>query len=698
MTDKAERTEIVHRAVRVTAAACLGFYPFVYAVDETVIALYALFAPVALGVMSPIPGSGRQRAAVMLRALPVGLLLVALGTVLAVRTWSAVLGMLVVGFLLTFAAVAGPRAAGTAPGLQLFYILACFPPYAPDDLGARLAGLTLGVLLLAAFEVVLLPARPAPSYRERLAHAVAVAGRAAAGEDCSAERLRATGRRLRLSRTPPAERPAGARRSTRALAQAGGAARRLLDQLARLSENEGEGGTARDDPVSAALLSRIAAACETTAAALRTGRPPPPQPQAATLTTAINEFQALRRAQATGPPEDVPPRSVLRRRAAVLAIAGSARTLETSAGIGLDGRRTPPIEPRELFWYAESSTPVLWWRRFAGHATPGSVLFQNAVRIALGLGAARLVAGSLDLAHGFWVLLAVLTLGRTTAVGTWTAVRSALVGTLVGAVTAGLLLFAVGGNTDVYAVLLAPGLLAAFSLGPLLGIAWSQALFTLAVATAFAQIAPATWQLAEQRIVDVVTGSVIGLLCGLIAWPAGARKEVRRTMAALLRSCVPLVDGTVEALVAAPGGAARPPSTMTALHRLRLAEAAYFQLSSEPGRPFEAPKDWHGVLITANHVLVGALWLARFDRPASIEVGPEAAAWARDTAEALDVRLDRVAALCAGDAPARPAAQDEGPAAFPAGPPAPVLVDLELWLTSLTSQLARLEHSTRRRT
>lgn len=175
-----KRASIVHRAVRVTTAASAGFYPFVYGVDRPATALYALFGPVALGILSPIPGSGRQRAAVMLRALPVGLVLVALGTVLAVSTWAAVFGMLVVGFVLSFAAVAGPRPAGAAPGLQLFYILACFPPYDPDALGSRLAGLTLGVLLLVACERFLLPEPPTVSYRESLADAVAIAGRAAA--------------------------------------------------------------------------------------------------------------------------------------------------------------------------------------------------------------------------------------------------------------------------------------------------------------------------------------------------------------------------------------------------------------------------------------------------------------------------------------------------------------------------------------
>lgn len=132
------RPVVVRRGVRVAVAAGAGFYPLLHAADRPVAALYALFAPVALGLLSHIPGSGRQRAAVMLCALPPALALASLGTLLAVDTWAAVGGMLVVGFLLAFAAVAGPRPAGAGPGLQLFYILACFPrtPPAPWATGS----------------------------------------------------------------------------------------------------------------------------------------------------------------------------------------------------------------------------------------------------------------------------------------------------------------------------------------------------------------------------------------------------------------------------------------------------------------------------------------------------------------------------------------------------------------------------------
>nr|MDT0525439.1 FUSC family protein [Streptomyces sp. DSM 41633] len=152
---------------------------------------------------------------VVLRALPPALGLAALGTCLAVDTWSATGGMLVIGFLLAFAAVAGPRPAGAAPGLQLFYILACFPPYAPDALGERLTGLAVGMLLLAASHA-LLPDPPVPSYRKRLAAALATAARGVTTGEVTARDLRDTGARMRLSRVPPSERPAGAGRTDRA--------------------------------------------------------------------------------------------------------------------------------------------------------------------------------------------------------------------------------------------------------------------------------------------------------------------------------------------------------------------------------------------------------------------------------------------------------------------------------------------------
>ncbi|MFJ3328694.1 FUSC family protein [Streptomyces griseus] len=682
-----ERATILRRSVRVAGAASAGFYPLLYGAGLPVTALYALFAPIALGLLSAVPGSGRQRASVMVRALPPALLLTTLGTLLAVDTRAAVGGMLLVGFLLAFAAVAGPRPAGAAPGLQLFYILACFPPYAPDTLVERLAGLTAGVLLLAAFEV-LLPDPAAPSYRERLADALDEAERGAAPGRVPPARLRAAGAKLRLADVPPAERPAGAGRTDRAFEQAGRSARRLLDQLAALAESTPVPAPA--DPESAALLDRVAELCTACARFLRTGSRPPP---AGALEAAMRGFQADRVRLATGPPGERPPVEVLRGQSRVLALAESARMVEITVDIGTHGGPTEPAAPRELFWYAELSTPRLWARRVLGNVTFRSVLFQNAVRTALGLAAARAVAGSLDLTHGFWVLLAVLTLGRTTAGATWQAVRRAVAGNAAGALVAGALVIGLGRHTDVYAALLAPVMLVAFALGPLLGLAYAQALFTLVVATAFAQIAPVTLRLPEARMIDVVTGSVIGLLCGLLAWPAGARREVRLAMAGLLGTCAPLVPATAQALLAPSGGSRAAPAILPGVHRLRLAEAAYAQYRAEtPAAGATDRADWHALLIAANHMLLGAQWLPRFGLRPESGASDASAVRARRTASGLAAEADRIAALLTAErpGPAPGTAPGRGP---DRAPPTPLSVDLEVWMTSLAHQLTRIEAS-----
>ncbi|MFE0202922.1 hypothetical protein [Streptomyces sp. NPDC058985] len=57
-------------AVRVALAAAAGFYPAAYLMDRPVVALYALFIPIAFGVLSSLPGSGRHRASSVLRPPP----------------------------------------------------------------------------------------------------------------------------------------------------------------------------------------------------------------------------------------------------------------------------------------------------------------------------------------------------------------------------------------------------------------------------------------------------------------------------------------------------------------------------------------------------------------------------------------------------------------------------------------------------
>src|ERR1700712_3142905 len=233
---------VVRRAARVTVVACVGFWVCRYGLHNAGMAPYALFGAVALGALSQIPGSPAQRARTLLAILPVAWLLVTLGTLLSVNTAAATAGMFVLGFVVSFVGVGGPRLVGLAAGTQLLYILPCFPPYDPGSLGWRLAGLTVAVLLLAGAELVLWPDPTPEPYTAKLARAVgALAGCLRAVADGGTGRGGAPARlagclpeateaadALRPSRLPPTQRPASAGRRDRALTVAAGTARLLL--------------------------------------------------------------------------------------------------------------------------------------------------------------------------------------------------------------------------------------------------------------------------------------------------------------------------------------------------------------------------------------------------------------------------------------------------------------------------------------
>ncbi|MFB0617753.1 FUSC family protein [Streptomyces sp. AGS-58] len=706
-------------ALTVTLAAAAGFYLFRYGLGRPVAATYALFAAVALGGLSRIPGTGRGRSVTLLRLLPVCWALVTIGTCLSVRTWSAVAGMLVVGFMLAFAAVGGPRPAGAAPGLQLLYILPSFPPYDPASLGDRLTGTTTGVVVLAAAEA-LLCAEPGPTtYRELTARGALAARRCAAllaappyaltGTDIQAAQQ--AGQALRPVTVPEAERPAGPGLRDRALTHTGLATRAVLSRLVQLPSAPG-----RDPgPDEAAVLRAVARLATATAGCLRSG--PPPTAQMKQLIAARARLSALSAgpppgtAGVCGPPDAAAPAfppAVLRRHAALLEIADAALALGTAADLAVRGRHATAQAPLGRFWYASRRTPALWWHRLRGHAGRRSVFFQNAVRIALALTAVRLVAGLDTLPHGFWAMLATLTITRTTVNQTWSTVRLALVGTLAGALLSAGTLLAVGSDTAVYAAVLPVWMLFGFTVGPVKGVGWAQGLFTVLVALVFAQLAPPTWRLAEVRLLDVLVGSAIGAVFGVLAWPRGAHDELRYAAAELLRRAAEIVVAT-SASVAGPDGTAVAVRTGVPGHRslqraVILAESAYAQFLSEP-TPFQLSRrraelpdlDWQATLMAGHHTLWGS---DRLLEPPLTALNPAAATSAGALGERVAGRMLLVsAALDPGDdTPASVPVVSPGAAALaafraePPGAPRRYYATAS-WLASLMTDLARIAHT-----
>ncbi|WP_335581125.1 FUSC family protein [Streptomyces sp. KLMMK] len=554
--------EYLRRATWAAVAGLTGFYALRYGFDAPGMALYALFGALPLTLFSQVPGTAEQRTRTFLAVLPAGWVLVTAGTLLAAHSWSAASGMFVVGFTASYLGVGGPRLGGLAAAFQLYYLLPCFPPYAPETLDERLGGLTVGILLTALVDRLLWRDEQPVPHRVLLADAVdAVAGYCAStgrllagpgsgpglgsgtgtgtssGSDCGAgdgagdgeAADRSAARRDQeaayqalqatlLSRVPPAERPTSASLRDRACYDVRAAVRHVRAQLDRLLA-----GARGPDPCAAHLLDRTAAALRDAGRVLRSGSPGPRDDALATALSSFRADRARRLAGVTAP--RLRQDSVVQAAATGALLAGEGARI--AFGAPLDARWQRPGGP---FPYAALRPPARWWRRLRLHLTPRSVLLQNALRVAFALAVARLVVGVLDLPHGFWVLLAIISLMRTSAADTRGALPPTFLGVAAGAALATLMLIVVG-DTPAFYIAAAPVVfLVGFSVGPVLGTAWTQAALTLVLILLFAQILPPDRHLPAVRLLDVVVGGSLGAAASLLAWPKGAGGELRRSV------------------------------------------------------------------------------------------------------------------------------------------------------------------------
>ncbi len=293
-----------------------------------------------------------------------------------------------------------------------------------------------------------------------------------------------------------------------------------------------------------------------------------------------------------------------------------------------------------MFEYARRSPWTLYWWQFRSHLAPRSAHLQSSLRLAVALAIARVAAGVLQLTHGFWVLLATLTVLRTSAADTRTALRPAVLGTIAGAAVSGGVMLVVDAPV-VYAIVLPITLMLAFGVGRLLGPVWQQALFTVLLTVVFAQLSPEGWRLAEIRLVDVLLGAVIGVLAGVAMWPRGAGFDLRENATRYLVANADAVEQTVQAVL----GAA--PSPEDALNRVRrrmvLIDSSYCQYHMERHDPHSQQVNWNAVLSAGHHVVPGAESLLRRNPPGCLADWPEAEALLRDSVGRLRSAYSAVA-------------------------------------------------------
>lgn len=557
-------------AVRRAARAALVM-PAVFAVAEEVIgnpvvATFAAFGSFATLSFVDFTGTMRERAASQTGLVAVGALLVVVGTLTSRQTWLAVPATFVIGFAVFFAGVVSSALASATNALLLSFVLAVTLPGSPSTIGDRLLGwLMAGGASLVA--IVLL--WPAPA-REPLRAPTIAACR------LTARRLRAeTGcvrssfdpRRLEERRAAAAEatkavadlqnaffrtpyRPTGLTASTRVLV-------RLVDQVIwlqsisdRMPTEDRRGPTdevvTRVKLAAADVLDRVADVLETGSSAgpeltgsldrLRGARAEmerlttetlPVQHSAAMLAAAAGAGPA--QAAADFVAELMPSFQAQELTSAVVAIAATAEAVLAELARTdlqrLTGRRIPDAVGSPFSSARE---------RAAAHLEVHSVWLRNSVRGAAAIALAVWVIDASNVQHAFWVVLGALGVLRSNALTTGQNAVRAIVGTAVGIVVGGVLVYFVGAHMSVLWVLLPVAVFFGGIAPSVISFAAGQAGFTATVLILYNLIEPAGWQIGIVRVEDVVIGCGVSLLVGLLFWPRGATFTLSRSLSEAL--------------------------------------------------------------------------------------------------------------------------------------------------------------------
>ena len=246
------------------------------------------------------------------------------------------------------------------------------------------------------------------------------------------------------------------------------------------------------------------------------------------------------------------------------------------------------------------------------HLTPGSVWFRNSVRGAVALAAAVGVEGALSLQHGFWVVLATLSVLRSNASGTGATATRAIAGTVVGFAIGGALMVGLGTAPEfLWAILPPVAFLAGFA--GTISFAAAQAAFTVLVVVLFNIIEPEGWMVGLVRLEDIVIGCLVSVGVGVLFWPHGAAAALAERLAAAYRSAVAYLVVIVRGAAAYGGRTADEIAEHTAQAALgasrRLDEAFSQYLAERGARRFDMD-DVAALLVGASRTRLIAYSLA----------------------------------------------------------------------------------------
>jgi len=566
---------------------------------DVTLALFSAFGAFALVALADFGGPPRARVRAYLLATLTGALLIAAGTLTSEHAIAAGMVGFLVGFALMQTAAFGGAWAAAMFALALSYVLSATLPGTLDDIPARVAGWGIGGLVATALALLVLPVYERPT----LLHAAADALRAAVaylrsgGAAAARDAARAAVEHLHAEYAATPYRPSGPAVRDRAFLA-------TMDGLDRLVDVEAPGAGEPGDPDGSL---REAAAKVLESCAERLDDDQAPDPELGALDAARHEHRdalaawARRSLRGGSSPTEVLAgieRAWWTRVMSFFSVAIAADVVINVGGAPLDDGLATTLE-----------TPVdrsgtrgeRLARVLRTNLDLSSVRFRNALRTAVGLGLAVLVADLLSIDHGFWVGLATLSVLRSNALATGRTALQAIGGTCLGFAVI-LVFFGVfdAGPTAEWVALPIAAFFAAYApsaISYLIG----QLSFTVAIVLMFDVIEPEGWRTGLVRVEDIAIGAAVSLVVGLLLWPRGAFGLLRSVLARHLRADADYLD---EALAGVTSGTA-PPSETCREHARAAARRvgdAYDELLAAPGTVPSDHESWAAIAGAARMV------------------------------------------------------------------------------------------------
>jgi uncharacterized membrane protein YccC len=539
--------------------------PGLFAIGEQVIgnptvAAFAAFGSFSMLLLASFTGPMADRIRSQAALALAGGVLVVIGTLVSTTNWLAAIVTALVAFGVLFSGVLSSVLAGATTALLLALILPVSLPGAASTIPDRLAGwgMAAGASVLA---ITLL--WPSPT-RDRLRDAAVASCRALAarlrtavaealGEGSGSGRLEEAGARAQSAAarlqavffaTP--YRPTALSTSARVLV-------RLVDELAWLNAinlQDAHGSPKNPiDPSVCAVKANAAAALESSADLLEDPGSDPTrlhdaldrlgEALLAMERDAIIELPSACRAGGVATARNEPLAELVSAldptfRAQELSFVTSQIGANVDAVAAAERRGwLARLVGREPAQHADALTAV--HDRAASHVSRDSVWLHNSLRGAFALGLAVLIASVTGAEHSFWVVLGTLSVLRSNALSTGQNALRGLLGTVIGfAVGAGLVV-AIGPDTTVLWVLLAPAILVAGFAPAAISFAAGQGAFTVTLVILYNILQPAGWRVGLVRVEDVALGCAISLLVGVLFWPRGAGAALGNSLARAYR-------------------------------------------------------------------------------------------------------------------------------------------------------------------